>query len=142
LYAFKASPPSRRKELEGFESSLGNFDEIKEQIADGALETLRKHTTNLGPENILGRHIRSPLDLERLNPAWPAGDAGHIGGSLTQIFGNRPLTGWANYRTPVKKLYMCGPSTHPGASVGGGSRAAMPIIMEDLGIDFKKVAEK
>ncbi|MFB0557000.1 MAG: phytoene desaturase family protein, partial [Dehalococcoidia bacterium] len=124
------------------EGGLSRWNEIKEQIADGALETLRKHTTNLGPENILGRSIRSPLDLERQNPAWPGGHAGHIGDNLSQLFANRPLIGWGHYRTPVKKLYMCGASTHPSSGINGGSRAAMPIIMEDLGIDFKKVIAK
>ena len=42
----------------------------------------------------------------------------------------------------VKKLYMCGSSTHPGPAVSGASRAAVPVIMEDLGISFKKVIAK
>ncbi len=118
------------------------WDEIKQEIIDGGLETIRQHTTNLGPENILGRFARTPLDLERYNPSWPTGEAGHIGGTLDQLFSNRPLPGWGNYRTPVKKLYMCGASTHPGPGVSGASRAAVPVIMEDLGIDFRKVIAK
>jgi phytoene dehydrogenase-like protein len=39
----------------------------------------------------------------------------------------------------VKKLYMCGASTHPGGGVSGGGRAMTQVLMEDLGIDFKKV---
>lgn len=124
------------------EGGPSRWDDIKQKIADGGLETLRKHTTNLGPENILGRFTRTPLDMERYNPAWITGDASQIGISLSQIFGNRPLLGWGHYRTPVKKLYMCGACTHPGPAVTGGSRAAMPIIMEDLGIDFRKVIAK
>ena len=118
------------------------WDEIKQEIADGILDTLREHITNLGPENILGRFIRSPLDLERYNPAWVGGDSNHMGIFLSQFFANRPLPGWGQYRTPVKKLYMCGPSTHPGPAVCGGGRAAVQIIMEDLGLDFKKVITK
>lgn len=117
------------------------WDEVKQEIADGVLETARKHTVNLGDENILGRWVFSPLDFERYNPAWLCGDFLHMGSYLTQLFGNRPLPGW-NYRTPIRKLYLCGASTHPGGGVSGGGRAAAQIIMEDLGIDFREVIAK
>lgn len=117
------------------------WDEIKHEIADGVLEAARSRTTNLWDENILGRWIFSPLDFERYNPAWVCGDFLHMGSFLTQLFGNRPLPGW-NYRTPIKKLYMCGPSTHPGGGASGGGRAAVQVIMEDLGISFRKVIGK
>lgn len=128
-YSLKDGGPSR-------------WDEIKQEVADGVLNTLRQHCTNMGPENILGRWIGSPVDFERSNPAFIAGDFNHIAPILTQFFGNRPLPGWSHYRTPVKKLYMCGASTHPGGSVCGGGRAAVQVVMEDLGIDFRKVIAK
>jgi phytoene dehydrogenase-like protein len=37
---------------------------------------------------------------------------------------------------------MCGASTHPGAGITGGGRAATEAIMEDLGMDFRKVIPK
>jgi hypothetical protein len=37
---------------------------------------------------------------------------------------------------------MCGACTHPGMGVTGGGRAAVQMVMEDLGIDFKKVIKK
>jgi phytoene dehydrogenase-like protein len=115
------------------------WDRVKEAIADGALKTLQKHTENLGTENILGRFVRSPLDLARHNPSWEGGDGNHIGVSLSQLFSNRPLPGWGDYRTPVKRLYMAGASTHPGPGVSGGARAAALRVMEDLGINTRKV---
>ena len=93
----------------------------------------------MGAENILGRWISSPLDFERYNPSYTSGDFLHMGMFITQMFANRPVPGWGQYHTPVKKLYMCGPSTHPGGGVNGGGRAAVQTIMEDLGIDFRKV---
>ena len=84
----------------------------------------------------------SPLDMERYFPAMLEGDLGHSAHFLTQFFANRPLPGWGRYRTPVEKLYMCGASTYPGQGVTGGGRAAVQIIMEDLGIDFRQVAKK
>ena len=121
------------------DGGAARWDEIKQEVADGVLDTARQHITNLGPENILGRCIFTPLDLERYNPSFVDGDIQHIGPFLSQFFGNRPLPGWGQYRTPVKKLYMCGGSTHPGGGVTGGGRATVQVVMEDLGIDFKKV---
>jgi len=118
------------------------WDEIKQEVADGILETARQHVTNLGQDNILGRWIGSPLDFERINPSLIRGDLGHIGAFLTQSFGNRPLPCWSQYRTPVGRLYMSGASTHPGPGVTGGGRAAAKVIMDDMGIDFKKVLTK
>ncbi len=116
-----------------------HWDEIRQEVADKILETAQKYSTNLIGENILGRWLCSPLDIERMNPAMRAGDLGHIGHFLTQSFASRPISGWGNYRTPIKRLYMCGASTHPGIGVTGGGRASVQVIMEDLGIDFKKV---
>jgi phytoene dehydrogenase-like protein len=71
-----------------------------------------------------------------------SGDIMHISSSIAQSYGNRPMGGWGQYRTPINKLYMCGASTHPGGGVTGGGRAAALLIMEDLGIDYKKVVGK
>jgi phytoene dehydrogenase-like protein len=121
---------------------FSKWEELRTEIADGALKTLQEHTNNLGPENILGRFVRTPLDLERYNPSWVGGDGNHIGVSLSQLFSNRPLPGWGQYRTPIKRLYMAGASTHPGPGVSGGGRAAALRVMEDLGIDVRKVLKK
>jgi phytoene dehydrogenase-like protein len=118
------------------------WDKIKQEVADGILETARKHVVNLGPENILGRTILSPLDLVKYNPSFVEGDLSHIGMYVTQLFSNRPIPGWGHYKTPIKKLYMCGASTHAGGGILGAGRSAVQVIMEDLGIDFKKVMEK
>jgi len=60
------------------------------------------------------------------------GDFGHLGSYLEQFMGNRPLPGW-NYKTPVEKLMMCGPGTHPGSGCTCGGRAAATAILESLG---------
>jgi len=131
--------------LEPFDLKDGGaarWDEIKEEIADCILETVRQRTTNMGGDNILGRWISSPLDYYRYNPAWIKGDFNHFPLSVTQSFGNRPLPGWGNYRTPINKLYICGPSAHPSGTVWGGGRATVQVIMEDLNIDFGQVISK
>ena len=43
----------------------------------------------------------------------------HGEASLDQLFTMRPLLDWAQYRTPVRGLYLCGAGTHPGGGVTG-----------------------
>ena len=114
------------------------WDQISDQFADRIMGVIEGQTTNMGPDNLIGRWIKSPLDLERYNDAWPQGDFTHIGSYMWQNTGNRPLPVY-NYRMPIDKLYFCGPSTHPGLGVIGGGRASVQVVMEDLGIDFEKV---
>lgn len=40
---------------------------------------------------------------------------------------------------PIDHMYMAGPSTSPGGGASCGSRAAVPVILEDLGLDFEKI---
>jgi len=118
------------------------WDTVKQKVADGVLNLARRHITNLTAENILGSSVMSPLDIERYNPAMVQGDVLHIAHLPSQYFSDRPLPGWGQYRTPVKKLYMCGASNHPGGGVVGSGRTTAQVMMEDIGIDFKKVIEK
>jgi phytoene dehydrogenase-like protein len=52
--------------------------------------------------------------------------------SLEQLFFLRPVPGWAQYRTPIHNLYMCGSATHPGGGIMGapGLNAAKKILAE------------
>ena len=120
------------------DGGAAKWDEINEEFADEIFNAMKVRCTNLTDDNILGRWISNPLDYERHNPAFVKGDITHLASHMWQSAGNRPLPGW-NYRTPVDKLYMCGPSTHPGMGVIGGGRAAVQVVMEDLGIDFEKI---
>ena len=47
---------------------------------------------------------------------------------------NRPIPGYAQYRAPVRGMYMCGSSTHPGGGVmGAPGYNAAGAILRDLG---------
>ena len=50
--------------------------------------------------------------------------------SLEQLFFNRPVAGWARYRTPLRNLWMCGSATHPGGGIMGasGRLAALQVV--------------
>ena len=47
-----------------------------------------------------------------------------------QLLFNRPVPGYAQYRSPIENLWMCGSSTHPGGGVMGapGRNAAAEIL--------------
>jgi len=118
------------------------WDTMKQKAADDLVSLARRHITNLTAENILGSSMMSPLDIERYNPAMVQGDVLHIAHLPSQFFSDRPLPGWGQYRAPIKKLYMCGASNHPGGGVVGSGRTTAQVVMEDIGIDFKKVIGK
>jgi phytoene dehydrogenase-like protein len=115
------------------------WDVIGEQVADQFINDLSKLTTNVRPENIIGKHFMTPLDIQRYNTSLVNTDIQHLGFYSWQLGGNRPVPGWGQYRTPINKLYMTAGSTHPGGGVTGGpGRNATQVIMEDLGLDFDK----
>lgn len=116
------------------------WDAIKEEVADEMLESLRAFTTNMGPENILARHIESPLDMERSSASFQKGDLHGAGGYLHQHGSYRPLPELAQYKVPgIENFYLVGPFMHPGGGVFGGGRATAVKIFDDLGIDMDKV---
>ncbi len=52
--------------------------------------------------------------------------------TLDQLFFNRPFPGYAQYRGPIKGMYLCGSSSHPGGAVIGaaGANAAREILQD------------
>ena len=80
---------------------------------------------------ILFRNVQTPLDIARTTGLT---EGNIFQGELTleQLFFLRPVPGWAQYKTPVSNLYMCGSATHPGGGVMGapGRNAAMKILAD------------
>ena len=111
-----------------------HWDGIKEDVATRLFDRLAPLTTNLSERIVLARHVDSPLDLERRNPANWRGSC-HGGASTPDQSGwFRPVEGWSSYRTPVKGLYQTGACTHPGGSVSGlPGRNCAAILLQDLG---------
>jgi phytoene dehydrogenase-like protein len=49
------------------------------------------------------------------------------------MFSFRPIPGYADYRTPIDGLYLCGSGTHPGGGVMAlPARNASRVIMKDV----------
>lgn len=108
-----------------------NWDDIKEDFADRCIALLAQYAPNV-PGAILHRQVLSPLDLERTF-GLTGGNIMQGAMNLNQLFFMRPIAGWADHRTPIDGLYLCGAASHPGGGVMGtcGMNAATQI-MSDL----------
>jgi phytoene dehydrogenase-like protein len=108
----------------------GNWDDEREAFGDTVIDTIAEHAPNI-KDIILHRQVLTPLDLER---EFGLSEGNIFQGELTleQLFFLRPAPGWAQYRSPIKNLYMCGSATHPGGGIMGasGRNAAMAILKD------------
>ena len=113
-----------------YELAEGSWDDIKENFADRCIELLSRYTLNI-PDVIEHRQILSPLDLERTF-GITGGNIMQGAMNLNQLYAMRPVPGWADHRTPVKGLYLCGAASHPGGGVMGacGKNAAVEILRD------------
>ena len=103
-------------------------DARRDAFGETVLDTIAEFAPNIR-DIVVGRQVLTPLDLER--------EFGLSGGNifqgelgLEQLFFNRPVPGWARYRTPIDDLWMCGSATHPGGGIMGapGRLAALEVI--------------
>ena len=80
---------------------------------------------------ILHMEVRTPVEIEN---EIGLTEGNIFQGELTidQLLFNRPFPGYAQYRMPVKNMYMCGSSTHPGGGVSAacGANAAREILID------------
>jgi phytoene dehydrogenase-like protein len=108
----------------------GDWPARRDEFADAVVKTLSTYAPDL-EGLVLARQVITPEELEReYNLA--GGHPLHGEMSLDQFYAFRPLIGWAQYRTPVGGLYLCGAGAHPGGGVTGapGANAAREILKD------------
>ena len=107
-----------------------SWDERRDEAAERIIDTVTRYAPNFRA-SILARQVLSPLDLER-DFGLVGGDIMHGRLSLDQLFSARPVLGYADYRSPLKGLYLCGAGAHPGGGVTGapGHNAAREILKD------------
>jgi phytoene dehydrogenase-like protein len=111
--------------------AAGDWDGIAAEVADRAIARIGEFFPNL-PGSIVHRQVLSPLDLERVL-GITGGHALHGDMALDQLFLLRPVRGWADYRSPIEGLYLCGAGTHPGGGVtGANGRNCAREVLRDL----------
>jgi phytoene dehydrogenase-like protein len=108
----------------------GSWDGEGERFADRCLDLIEAHAPGFRA-SVLQRQVLTPLDLERR--------FGLTGGNIfqgamvpSQLWFLRPFAGYADYRTPLPGLYLCGAATHPGGGVMGacGYNAAREALRD------------
>ena len=100
----------------------------RDEFADRCFDIVEQYAPGF-KSSVLERQILTPLDIEE--------KFGLTGGNIFQgtmpfhnLYMFRPVPGYANYRTPLKNLFMCGSAAHPGGGVMGapGWNAAREML--------------
>jgi phytoene dehydrogenase-like protein len=116
-----------------YDSPRGWGEEPRGELLENVYNVLDRYF-----EDVRGRVERilllTPKDYEEMFGA-PGGHIFHLNMTPDRLWINRPLPELSKYRTPIKNLYLCGSSTHPGGGVTGlpGYLAARTLL-EDIGL--------
>ena len=115
-----------------YELAEGTWDDQREAFGDTVQATITKYAPDF-PDAILHRQVLTPLDIER---TFGLSEGNIMQGELLleQLFAERPGVG-SGYRTPVRDLYLCGATTHPGGVITGapGRNAAIAVLRSRRG---------
>jgi phytoene dehydrogenase-like protein len=107
-----------------------NWDDQREAFGNTVIDTIAEYAPNI-KSIIRNKQVLTPLDLER---EFGLSEGNIFQGelSLEQLFFLRPVPGYAQFRTPIKNLYMSGSATHPGGGIMGapGRLAALEILKD------------
>jgi phytoene dehydrogenase-like protein len=106
-------------------------DARREAFGETVVDTISERAPNIR-DLILHAQVLTPRDIEeRFGLSEGNIFQGEL--SLEQLFFNRPVPGWARYRTPLRNLWLCGSATHPGGGVMGASgRLAAGQVLRSL----------
>ena len=111
-------------------SQAPHRDEL-EAYADRVIDGYARFAPNLKTA-VEHRQVLGPYDMEQ-EYGLVGGNIMHGDLTLDQLFSWRPVAGYADYRTPIKGLYLCGSGTHPGGGISGiNGRNASREILKDL----------
>jgi phytoene dehydrogenase-like protein len=108
----------------------GTLEENKKRYAERCIDIMNDYAPNFR-RSVLNYQVLSPADLE-VRYGLTGGNIMQGTMSLSSLSFMRPVPGYADYRTPVKGLYLCGAATHPGGGVMGacGYNAAREILKD------------
>ena len=108
--------------------SLGTWDDHRDDFGDAVIDRIAEFAPNIR-DIIIGRQVLTPLDIER-TMGLTEGNIFQGELSLEQLFFNRPVPGYARFRTPLRDLWLSGSSTHPGGGLMGanGRLAALEVL--------------
>ena len=104
--------------------------EARDAFGQTVIDQLAEHSPNF-KDLILDCEIRTPQELED-EVGLTEGNIFHGELTFDQLLFNRPFPGCAQYRGPLRGLYLCGSGTHPGGGVmaAPGANAAREILAD------------
>ncbi len=100
----------------------------KDQLRQNVIIVMEKYIPELS-SIIEAASLFTPVDIEK-EFDLTEGNLNHGEMTLDQFMFMRPTMSTAQYKTPIKNLYLCGPGTHPGGGLHGanGFNAAREIL--------------
>jgi len=109
-------------------TGAGWDDAAKNAFADRCFDVVEEYAPGF-KASVLDRQILTPVDIEETF-GLTGGNIFQGAMSLNKLFMFRPAPGFANYRTPVRHLFLCGSAAHPGGGVMGapGMKAAREML--------------
>ncbi|SDR61703.1 Phytoene dehydrogenase-related protein [Rhizobiales bacterium GAS191] len=108
----------------------GDWTTRKDELVRNVMRVMDEHAPGFS-SGIIDMQVLTPPDIEA-KIGSPHGHIFHGELQIDQLFWARPAPHWADYRTPIKGLYQCGSSAHPGGGVGAvvGHNAAREILRD------------
>jgi phytoene dehydrogenase-like protein len=104
----------------------------KDEAIGRIFDVVERHAPGFRAQ-VIAHSALSPADLER-EFGLVGGDIFHGQLTLDQLWSARPMLGYADYRSPLKGLYLCGSGAHPGGGVTGlPGRNCAREVLRDLG---------
>ncbi|MGI9301478.1 MAG: phytoene desaturase family protein [Gammaproteobacteria bacterium] len=112
----------------------GTWEQERDNFVKNALDVVDTFAPGFS-DNIIDMQVLLPPDIEEILNI-PNGHIFHGELAPDQLFFKRPLPHFADYRTPIRALYQCGSSCHPGGGVSGipGHNAAREILKDWKGL--------
>jgi phytoene dehydrogenase-like protein len=107
-----------------------SWDEAQPGFVKNVFDTIDELAPGFS-DAVIDCQVLLPRDIERIINT-PEGHIFHGELALEQLFFQRPAPHYSDYRSPVRGLYQCGSSTHPGGGVSGipGHNAAREILRD------------
>ena len=104
--------------------------EKRDQFGQTVIDKIERYSPGF-KDLIMHMEIRTPHEIEK-EVGLTEGNIFQGELTIDQLLFNRPFPGYAQYRMPVKNMYMCGSSTHPGGGVSSacGANAAREILID------------
>ena len=113
-----------------YELRNSDWDKEGPQLVKNAFAVMDRFAPGFS-DSVIDYKLYTPKDIEK-DINMPGGNSQHGELTLDQIFFMRPVPRYADYRSPVRNLYQCGASTHPGGAVSAvpGHNAAREILRD------------